>query len=990
MSEKFNTRDVSKKEIYDSYMGILRISPNVINGTEIDDATQILNTLYDEDKQQRTQVIVSDSDGNMLPLSFRPRAFEQQVLRRDTKTSIDTNEYTDVINVATIIGDTAGTLGNLYVSNMMKCRSTLYVARPSNDTSIRHSNVRILSGGRSSISTKKITGKGWLLYPTESPNDKNYFNDKNKHGLFDQEDIRPRYMQVEESLYKKTRKWHDSNIDTKERVNVGGKIISQLNQYNEEIPVYYTRDYILGHYDGHQMPTGLANNALADCWGISGESTEGMTDHVTKLSWTRFDKLIWDSLQEVLTGNIRHVSGRYDGMATKESADPGIRKVLGFGESERYKEFAPLLGTEMPRGIVGYHAMPFHRYWFHRTKQALRAFIERRKCDDTLNLLNIPDEFDTLDDYVVSQNLAAFLNTSDEGTKFVDEIEKLQHFYNNDLIAPAPMGTLGFSHSLGKNFLVCNGNTVNFKNFPNISLTNDMIFDTTVKTKDKEGNEIPLTDEYGNLIKGGIANFDTDTKIFKYNDLTQDADSVGYALVKSLGGNAIKLPNLFALYEKTPRFIRGLNWGVKDTNSTVIVHPIANEVIDYVYKSDDLVKIPESNEVAVKNEKHYAITKKITEVAKCYFHTYSHLEEAEQHQHFIFSGTSGATQGTNHTRLYNVMGQNAPHYSGDEKKSWLHHNFTNYDITYSRKNSIYPAHSYNNRYKANTNWITNTPQDNTYMKYCLGPVYTGGLYCNYNPIPNQGLWLFNASIFNNAGNTIGCTTRGTSTFYRPEQKRGNQVVTKELDNDIEGLNSKSKLKNSVFFMDAEGKKHYLKDEAPISVGNQYVTSTSSDKLKQHDEEKQRRKFYAMKMNEAEGFIPITCQGKAQGQILYMYSRAERRKCNAGKRRSHDYSKNNIAGYQAAAKTANPDKSSWRCLTSIAYNNPYKLGVGDIKNYIKNRKDYNENVDYYDVNCVTQLETDAPLKNYQFGGFNVKVDETCPTPTYMNLLPLIRI
>jgi hypothetical protein len=153
-------------------------------------------------------------------------------------------------------------------------------------------------------------------------------------------------------------------------------------------------------------------------------------------------------------------------------------------------------------------------------------------------------------------------------------------------------------------------------------------------------------------------------------------------------------------------------------------------------------------------------------------------------------------------------------------------------------------------------------------------------------------------------------------------------------------------------MDAEGKKHYLKDEAPISVGNQYVASTSSDKLKQHDEEKQRRKFYAMKMNEAEGFIPITYQGKAQGKILYMYSRAERRKCNAGKRRSHDYSKNNIAGYQVAAKKANPDKSSWRCLTIIAYNNPYKLGVGDIKNYIKNRKDYNENVDYYDVNCVT--------------------------------------
>jgi hypothetical protein len=58
---------------------------------------------------------------------------------------------------------------------------------------------------------------------------------------------------------------------------------------------------------------------------------------------------------------------------------------LGFGVSNEYKDYAPILGTEMARGLITYHAMPFHRYWFHRTRQALRAFIERRKYEVDLN-----------------------------------------------------------------------------------------------------------------------------------------------------------------------------------------------------------------------------------------------------------------------------------------------------------------------------------------------------------------------------------------------------------------------------------------------------------------------------------------------------------------------------------------------------------------------------------------------------------------------------
>jgi hypothetical protein len=81
---------------------------------------------------------------------------------------------------------------------------------------------------------------------------------------------------------------------------------------------------------------------------------------------------------------------------------------------------------------------------------------------------------------------------------------------------------------------------------------------------------------------------------------------------------------------------------------------------------------------------------------------------------------------------------------------------------------------------------------------------------------------------------------------------------------------------------------------------------------------------------------------------------------------------------------------WRCLTSIAYHNPYKLGVGDVKNYIDNVKNYNEFSDYYDVNSVTQLPVQVKPKEYSYGDFGVELDENCPNPNVVNLLALIRL
>lgn len=75
--EVFGTRDVKNKEIYDSYMGILRISPNEVYGTDIDDPTELVNSLYNIEKKERTKIILSDSDGNVFnTIYFQPKAFQ--------------------------------------------------------------------------------------------------------------------------------------------------------------------------------------------------------------------------------------------------------------------------------------------------------------------------------------------------------------------------------------------------------------------------------------------------------------------------------------------------------------------------------------------------------------------------------------------------------------------------------------------------------------------------------------------------------------------------------------------------------------------------------------------------------------------------------------------------------------------------------------------------------------------------------------------------
>ena len=63
MDEPFTVRNVSQKQIYQSFMGVLRISPN--EGE--DDPTDILSSID-------AQIKLTDSDGNVLPITFIPKS----------------------------------------------------------------------------------------------------------------------------------------------------------------------------------------------------------------------------------------------------------------------------------------------------------------------------------------------------------------------------------------------------------------------------------------------------------------------------------------------------------------------------------------------------------------------------------------------------------------------------------------------------------------------------------------------------------------------------------------------------------------------------------------------------------------------------------------------------------------------------------------------------------------------------------------------------
>ena len=230
--------------------------------------------------------------------------------------------------------------------------------------------------------------------------------------------------------------------------------------------------------------------------------------------------LVGDTTNDPLESNINNIGHVQDNIkCTKLKWFDIEDKII-----EKIEKLSNNTNDDVPIGSIIYHAMPFHRYWFHRCRQVL-ANIEKQ--------MGQSDGYDWED---------------------MDKVEydKLREYKDNKTITACSNDTLTSIHSLAKDYLICNGKEVDLCNFPNINLKNTNLFWSYENEKKIEGQD------------GDFVKVNTDTNKYEQKDLLNDSNqsSIYYNLCLSSGVkhediNKIKLPNLFAISENYPRYIRG-------------------------------------------------------------------------------------------------------------------------------------------------------------------------------------------------------------------------------------------------------------------------------------------------------------------------------------------------------------------------------------------------------------------------------------------------
>lgn len=525
-------------QVYDSYMGILRISPEPIDGNEnstVDDVSQKLSQLKDASGEDR-RLELSDSDGNMFKIYFVPKAFMQKTYK--------SNGLEAVIHIQTALEKP------IYSSNELNVRSTLELDKigPSQAEgqpgTERLSRLVVRATGQTSLD-----GSKWVLYPTESPNDSNYFNEKNKLELFDPEGEENHYYEVQDALLQKPLSWYNqSDIKASEivRKEDGVTPLRTMNVFEEGVPILHTRDYVLGIYDCHNVKT-QESAAETEGWSIQDLASRGWIDtsqfhsdnmpqngdYFTKLSWIRIDNLVWDMLREILNGNVRHYKGRYrelgydvvengDGKGFQPTGNVNFDNTNFFrfenGHGQGYlslsqaaastpfgflEENGELLGQDVAPGVIMYNAMPLHRYMFHVMRQ--RAY-----------------------NYTKEEH--ASVPTSGDWRQEVGQLKE------NEIITEYAMFNPSFTNNLSKNFLLCDGREISsehkvsvYENYPSINTNNFKLFvpDDQKMGCARDANGIPLQQQLSD-------------------------DTIYYSLTKT--------PSLLSPHEAAPRLIRGASY----------------------------------------------------------------------------------------------------------------------------------------------------------------------------------------------------------------------------------------------------------------------------------------------------------------------------------------------------------------------------------------------------------------------------------------------
>ena len=741
MAERFNVRNVAQKEIYDSYMGILRISPN----DGIDDPTELLLDVNGKG------VILSDSNGTMLPISFSPKAFMRKVYDGSEK---------PIINITTTAQNTT------YVSNTLTVRSTLLLKK---NAGIQDKTSALVIGSSSSNDSKYSTSpKSILHYPIEAPNDKKYFNDGNEYQLF-KEETHPltHYEQVKQALNKKDQDWYTTNSLSNHQVKVNGEYIFTHNDDGDQIPILHSRDYVLGSYDGHSWKNTSDSDSKAVKFNdnISDANSPfnaiNSFNDVTKMSWLRIDDIIWQALEQVLAGDTRHFNGRYTnlGNATSKIEDGAAQDVENnqtsiidklfdtknteINEKQQIRKYAPILGQGVQNGLIMYHAMPFHRYWFHRCRQAKANIIRKYKGNSPID--------DTTQEYVLYKS-------------------------SNDVITKSSMASVTPVHSLVKNFLLCNGNVVNFKNFPNINPSNANLFD--ISDEDFGKPTETFTDiDFGDETKKSIN--DTKKSIHEAMFHSKITDAFG----GNTNPNHIVLPNLFSLKDKSPRFIRGMDFinhdeKTKFTFDLQKIHRLYYYSKDFFDLDKGMLKAPLKDDFGNFGnayEKFYSKGTTPKDAVELHFYNYDFLTPTTTHTHQLFSNHQGGIGLTNdYTKCYYYdTNQND---GGNLHKRWALKNTINRNLLFnnvgypstkwlsptqkveigSNRDTLFALKNPGAVQKSNSKtkkvkgwdevgWVLQ--QSKLWLDYCLGQ-HTKQLFKNFTPIPNVGLFLFNGDLFN--------------------------------------------------------------------------------------------------------------------------------------------------------------------------------------------------------------------------------------------------
>lgn len=1001
--EKYQIRNVAEREIYDSYMGIMRISPNPVSDSNdklMDDPTNHLNSILSVDALTRTQkqmeIILSDSDGNKLPITFLPKAKKTTVLVCEGE-----SKYLDskpIINIVTKISDDA----RLFVTDNFCSHSTIYLNNNEENDAI----YEVLNGtneiGHKISSLQVITSDGFneniVLYPVESPNDEGYFNDKNKLDLVDYSLSKKPKEQLEENLLKRSREWYDihipqheeNGVNKSERVKVAEKYVTTFNENGEVIPVLYTRDYTLGHYEGHTVDISPENSSkIKNNWIGSKSQSYDRTDmkSLTKLSWMRIDDLVWNVVDNVLRGEVRHTKGRYKKLGEGET-DQIMDALFNGGKCSLVEETggddwllktAPLLGHGVQRGLILHNAIPFRKYYFH---------LMRQICTNMNYQFNKNANW-----YVESRE-------NDDWSDFnLIASELMSGCRDNDIITPAPQGAVSPIHSLVKDFLLCDGKEIKYKNYPNMNLSNSSLF------PDSNGFLTPVLDENGR-------------RTFKEIDVENDNTICGAIYNSNETTYIFETPHLYSLIDESPRFIRGLNWTFNDEN-------VMEKVVDFTqpenYVGDVLInsnkkfiningedlKYDEEGNVEY-DERHFGfntsnVIKDISKVG-LYFHNYDNLVKRDDHYHPAFSeedGLNSINDDGEHPEEVDYLDECVGYKSGKKRGANVysseHGRVLNHDMTH------------------------NVPNDNTkeWIDYCFNKEILNK-YNGYAPIPNGGLYLFNRALFNQSDKDYA----GTSKYIENEIFKGNYVYYDGMGtpHNILPMTSKEnmmkefkiKVYKNIFNFNPkpsedapnkEDEEYWNNIEeavADITLEEIYDASNGDAKIieelcktfrnvfEKHVKEKNIRRLQLTKMNESEGRIPACASGGPVYSAWVCWSRTEQRNLKKRRRKEYNFRWKGVGNYSIGINSDMKDEEfenlySYRCLTSVPYQNSSLLGVGEVGEDIQN--------DWYNTNSVTSSKKERKYTEVSYGYVKMEekdMDRNAPCPEYVNLLPFIRI